>query len=102
MRHSSVYGTFCIDAMPGQPQVGLCHGFFVPVKNRGKGFANKLKHQQAQALKADNFDFGLCTVDAPNAVQQHVLEKAGWSCLAEFSNSRTGGRTQVWGVGVES
>ena len=102
MRHTTVFGTFAIEPMPGQPQVGLCHGFFVPIKQRGRGFAHKLKKQQIQFLHAENFDFGICTVDGANTAQQHVLTKAGWSKLAEFDNSRTGGKTQIWGAPVQT
>lgn len=100
MRHTTVFGTFAIEPMPGQPQVGLCHGFFVPIKQRGRGFAHRLKTQQAQLLQADNYDYAIATVAGDNLAQQRVLEKAGWSMLVEFNNSKSGGVTQIWGAKV--
>lgn len=99
-RHTTFAGTFCVDQMPAQPQLALCHGFFVPTRQRGRGFAHMLKHQQMNMLRAENFDFAICTMDSSNAAQQAVLSKAGWQRLAEFDNSRTGGKTQVWGAKV--
>ena len=87
--------------MPGQPQVGLCHGFFVPIKQRGRGFAHQLKKQQIQFLQAENYDYGICTVDGANAAQKAVLTKAGWSRLTSFENSRTGGTTEIWGAAIK-
>lgn len=99
-RHTTVFGTFQIDAMPQQPQVALCHSFFVPIRMRGQKHAHQLKRQQMQFLAGENFDYAVCTVDGANAAQQAVLTKAGWSQLDEFPNSRTGGRTQIWGSPV--
>lgn len=100
MRHTTIYGTYAVDQMPQQPQLALCHGFFVPTRQRGRGFAHKLKDQQMGLLRADNFDFAICTCDGSNAAQQAVLQKGGWVMLAFFPNSRTGGITQIWGAHV--
>lgn len=100
MRHTTIYGTYAVDQMPQQPQLALCHGFFVPTRQRGRGFAHRLKDQQMGLLRADNFDFAICTCDSSNAAQQAVLTKAGWSKLAEFNNTRTGGKTEIWGSTV--
>lgn len=97
MRHSTAYGSFSVEPMPGQPQIGLCHSFFVPIKMRGKGHAHKLKTEQRSVLRENHFDFALCTVAGDNGAQQAVLHAAGWEMLKSFENSRTGGITQVWG-----
>lgn len=99
-RHTTFAGTFQVDSMPQQPQLALCHGFFVPLRQRGRKFAHQLKKQQMQFLDGENFDYALCTVDGANAAQLAVLTKAGWQQLAEFANTRTGGRTQIWGAKV--
>lgn len=99
-RHTTFAGTFQVDSMPQQPQLALCHGFFVPMRQRGRKLAHKLKLQQMQYLAGENFDYAVCTVDGANAAQQAVLTKAGWSMLAEFNNTRTGGKTQIWGAKV--
>lgn len=99
-RHTTFAGTFQVDSMPQQPQLALCHGFFVPLRQRGRKFGHLLKKQQMQMLSGENFDFAICTCDSSNAAQQAVLTKAGWQRLAEFANTRTGGKTQIWGSTV--
>lgn len=99
-RHTTFAGTFQVDSMPQQPQLALCHGFFVPMRQRGRKLAHKLKLQQMQYLAGENFDFAVATVDGANIAMQKVMEGAGWQRLAEFPNSRTGGSTQIWGAKV--
>lgn len=102
MRRSTVYGSYAIDQMPQQPQVALCHSFFVPLRQRGRGFAHRLKTQQLQTLREEHYDYALCTVASDNAAQHAVLEKSGWVKLAEFDNNRIGGKTEIWGAKVQS
>jgi GNAT superfamily N-acetyltransferase len=96
-RVSTPYGAFEIESLPSQPQIGVCHAFFVRHDMRGRGLAHNLKSHQEQALINWNYDYGLCTCDGGNAVQQRVLESAGWKRLDTFVNSKTGGATQLWG-----
>lgn len=100
MKHSTEFGAFNIDPMPGQPQLALCHSFFVPEPLRGRGYGHILKDQQAQALIDGHLDFAICTVAADNARQRAVLKRAGWQYLGEFANTRIGGRTCIYGFDV--
>lgn len=97
MRTATPYGAFIIVPFPSQPQIGICHGFFVPVEKRGKGHAHILKDQQAMALSEQAYDYGICTVDGANEAQKKVLAHAKWKKLDEFKNARTGGMTEIWG-----
>ncbi len=99
-RYASDFGAFEISPIPGQPQIAHCHGFFVIPEARGRGIGTQLKEKQMELLFDELFDYATCTVDAGNAVQKHVLEKAGWRCLAVFDNRRTGGQTELWGWAV--
>lgn len=99
-RYATNYGAYNIESMPSQPQIALCHGFFVPANLRGHGYGKALKRDQENQLKADMFDYAICTCDKANEIQQKVLASAGWSLLGEFSNSKTGGKTQIWGRDV--
>lgn len=99
-RHATPYGAFEIASMPSQPQIGICHGFFVDVSKRGQGLAHNLKQTQFDALDSGMYDYGMCTCDAANTAQQAVLKRAGWHLLDEFSNRKTGGTTQIWGRAI--
>lgn len=100
-RHAYLFGAFCIDAIPNQPQVAHCHSFFVRADKRGQGFAKILKQEQCEVLRDMGFDYATCTTAGDNVRQHRVLEGAGWKRLAEFGNSLTGGTTIVWGWEVQ-
>ena len=99
-RYATDYGAFEIDPMPGQPQVALCHSFFVLPDRRGQGLAHALKEMQNCALKQLGYNMALCTVSAGNAAQKRVLTKSGWRRMDGFSNRRIGGDTEVWGCHI--
>ena len=91
---------FEIDSLPSQCQVAICHGFFVAPAARGKGIANHAKKAQAEILKGLAYDYSICTVMADNQAQKHVLEKAGWECIAEFYSARQDAQIELWGFEV--
>ncbi len=96
-RYATGYGCYEITPVPGQPQIAHCHGFFIRHDRRRQGLAHQLKAHQNAQLRADGYDFATCTIDGANEHQQKVLKKAGWHKIAEFSNSKTGGLTFIYG-----
>ncbi|NDY89770.1 hypothetical protein [Ideonella livida] len=100
-RINTPYGAFEIGPMPSQPQVALCHGFFVHHAKRGQGFGHQLKAHQNRILRERLYDFSICTVDGANERQKAVLTRAGWHWMASFRNSKTGGHTEMWGWHVQ-
>lgn len=96
-RHAHPFGAYHIDALPAQPQIAHCHGFFVPKTLRGQGCGKHLKAAQHVDLRNGLYDFAICTVDSENLIQQHILTQASWHQLADFNNSKTGGVTELWG-----
>lgn len=100
-RFSNNAGAFHIEPAPSQPQMAHCHGFFVRYGMRGRGHGHVLKELQMQMLKRLGYDFATCTVDAGNAAQITILQQSGWRMLAEFANSKSGGKTQLWGWEVQ-
>ena len=96
-RFPSIHGSYSIDQMPAQSQLALCHSFFVPVTLRGNGFGHRLKTAQMKTLVDQRYDYAICTVDSGNLAQKSVLASAGWQHIADFPNSKTGGRTEIWG-----
>lgn len=96
-RYSNNAGAFHIDPIPAQAQLAHCHGFFVRHDMRRKGHGGVLKEQQMKTLLDLGYDYATCTVDSQNSAQIRILESSGWTMLSEFANSKTGGRTQLWG-----
>jgi hypothetical protein len=103
MKFAMQYGAFEIESMPGQPQVAICHSFFVPETLRGRGLAHALKQDQIRVLIDQHYDFAICTVAASNVRQISVLKRAGWSPIVTgFQNSRIGGHTLIFGFDVSA
>ena len=96
-RHANIYGCYEIDSIPGQPQIAHCHSFFVPIDRRGLKLGHALKEHQVKTLAAELYDYATATVDSGNEAQKRVLEKAGFRRLDTFTNSKTGGTTELWG-----
>lgn len=99
-RYPSLHGAFHIDPMPGQPQVAHCHSFFIQADKRHQGHGTAMKRLQMFHLQSQQYDYATCTIDASNDAQRQVLIKNGWRRLDGFSNSRTGGQTELWGRDV--
>lgn len=100
-RFSVGSGAFEVDSLPSQPQVAICHGFFVAPSARGQGFSHQLKKAQAEILKGLAYDYAICTVMASNEAQKRVLEKAGWAPLAGFYSARQDAQIEIWGAEVK-
>lgn len=96
-RFATQYGAFEIDSLPSQPQIAVCHAFFVREEMRGKSLGHKLKAHQADVLNELQYDYAICTCKGENIAQQKVLESAGWTHLDTFASSNTGGLIQLWG-----
>lgn len=99
-RYTFPYGAFNIEPMPGQPQIALCHSFFVPAHLRGQGNGNRLKAAQNRLLIDNHYDLVICTVAHDNVRQRAVLKAAGWVMVTGFENSRLGGVTTVYQFNV--
>ena len=101
MRFALTEGAYEIDSLPSQPQVAHCHGFFVYHELRGMGHAHTLKQHQWKTLRDLGYDYATCTVCSSNAAQKRVLERSGWSKLAEFTSSKTGEPVEMWGCALQ-
>jgi len=99
-RYAFPHGAFEIDTIPAQPQIAHCHGFFVPIGMRGQGNAHAPKRRQMECLASELYDYATSTVDAGNVAQKRVLKQAGFRRLDTFTNSKTGGHTEIWGRAI--
>lgn len=101
-RYSGSNGAFYVSPLPGNSQVAVTHGTFVPKRLRRKGKGHELKMQQLIALEKDQYNYTLCTVRADNEAQRRVLKKAGYRLLDSFTSHQTDALTELWGreVGV--
>ena len=102
MRYSTTYGGFEIESCPAQPQLALCHSFFVLDGYRGKGNGTHLKQHQLDILQAELYDYAICTVVGNNIRQIKILNAAGWTSLATFYSRRLGTHVHICGIHIKS
>lgn len=96
-RYATEHGVYEIDSIPGQSQIAHCHSLHIKREHRGKGYGHALKAHQMRTLIELGYNYATCTTDASNAIQRHILEKAGWRLLQNIPNNKTGSTTQLWG-----
>ena len=57
---------------------------------RGKGIANFLLEIKEDIARFNGYSVLLCTTTRDNAIEQHLLEKNGFTSNTKFDNKRTG------------
>jgi RimJ/RimL family protein N-acetyltransferase len=96
-RYATPFGSYHIEPMTSQPNVALCHGFFIHHTMRGRRLAHALKAHQNAQLRSEGYNYAVCTCDGANVAQHAVLAAAGWVKTGEFTSSKTGGLVLVYG-----
>lgn len=97
MRYGTDCGSFQLVDMPGSPQIAVSIHTFVLPELRGKGYGDKDHKLRLAELQRLGYNYALCTVNARNAVEVHILEKNGWDRLSEFVSSSTGNTVRLYG-----
>ncbi len=99
MKYKDSFGSYQIDELPGNREVGVSNNVFIHEQYRGKGFG-KLQHEQrllAAALPENFLNYLICTVNKDNKAEIHILATHGWKVLDEFVSSDTAHTIQIWG-----
>lgn len=96
-QHEGTYGE--VTTLPGCSQVAVSHSVFRPSCSRGSGRDTEGMLERLRMMFEDlGYDYVLCTVDASNARQIHMLEKNGWRRLDWFKSSKTEHTVELWGT----
>lgn len=99
--HGLVVGHFELEKFPGSNQIAISSHAFIEEEHRGKGYGKAAAEDRVMLARRLGFDYLLCTVVSTNAVQRHILEQLGWSCLDEFDNRVTDNTVCLYGRRVE-
>lgn len=89
-----------IDSLPGCSQIAVSHSVFKPERGPTSASVGIPANKERQRIVFDElgYDYLVCSVDAANAKQIHILRSSGWHNLDEFTSRKTGHRVQIWGV----
>lgn len=97
MRFGDGVGSYCIETMPGSPQVAISCHTFVHSNLRGKGLGKEQHKDRLETIQDLCYDYVLCTVRADNAVELHILEIYQWQKLAAFTSSVSDSLIYIYG-----
>jgi RimJ/RimL family protein N-acetyltransferase len=81
-----VIGEFTLSDLPGNLEVGVSHGTFIHPESRGKGIGQKQHAERLAAATQIGYLALICTVNATNLAEKHILTKNGWKSAWTFKN----------------
>lgn len=73
-----------LDDLPGNCEVGVSHSVYIPVCERGQGIGQRQHKKRLRYLQQTGHGYVICTVNATNYVELHILDKNGWKRLDSF------------------
>jgi RimJ/RimL family protein N-acetyltransferase len=85
-----------IDDLQGCSQIAVFHSAFVLPEHRNKQLGLDAHLSRIEEASAHGYNCAICTVDAKNAAQVAILEKAGWHKVWDFDSSKTGHVVEVY------
>lgn len=91
-----------LDSLPGCTQVAVSHSVFVPPSIRGQGKGKAANERRCQDAYALGYDYIMCTSDAANVAQNHILVENGWKSIDRFVSRKTGHTVLLWGKQLEN
>lgn len=97
MRFANEYGACEITTLPGSPQVAVSHAVFIHPAHRGTGKGSLNHVLRLKRLKEMGYNYVICTVNAANGVERHILKENGWTELSNFQSSQTNHTVCLYG-----
>lgn len=97
MRYSTESGFFELNSFPGCNQLVVSSHSFVEMDERGKGRGTLAATDRINLARELGYDYALATVNQDNEPQLRIMEKLGWTKLAEFENRTTGHVIGIYG-----
>lgn len=96
MRYSDVFGFYELNSFPGSNQIVVSNHAFIYPEYRGKG-QGQIQHANRLAMATSlGYDVIVCTVNAKNDVEKHILRKNHWHQTHCFVSTETDNGLEVW------
>lgn len=81
-------GSAYIDPLPGDSDIGVINGVWIPDEARGNGVGDSQHKERLKWMKEQVGFYGaICTVSNHNPAELHILEKNGWEKLKQLEYS---------------
>ena len=97
MRFSTKEGFYELNPFPGCNQVVISNHAFIAAEHRGMGLGKKQHTDRLEKIKELHYDYALCSVNASNRKEIHILNTNGWKLLDTFHNKETTNMVELWG-----
>jgi RimJ/RimL family protein N-acetyltransferase len=79
-----------VNYFPGDTEIGVINGVYIPVAEQGKGVGSKQHAERLQLMKDMGFLHAMCTVNKGNEKEITILKRHGWEKIKELEY------TSVW------
>lgn len=83
-----------VTPLPGCADIAVSHAVYCH-NGSGGGGGREAMQQRLLQLKELGYSAVMCTVNAENARQLHILEKEGWTIGLDIHNKRTKNRIRL-------
>lgn len=100
MRYSNMHGFYELNPMPGCNQLVVSNHAFIYPAHRGKGHGNRQHKERLLKISELGYDAAICTVNACNAAEMHILNTHGWRRVGQFVNKETGNTICIFMVAL--
>lgn len=88
--------SYSLSPLKGCPAVLVSHNSWLNEDKRKFGLGDYFHKERLDLARQADRSCMLCTVDASNYVEKHILEKNGWKRVHEFHNKDTGNDVEIW------
>lgn len=77
-------GFYFISNFPGNNELAVTHNVYIDPLYRGKGAGQKQHLERLAKIQEMGYVAAVCTVNAGNVVEKHILVKNGWKLVWTF------------------
>jgi RimJ/RimL family protein N-acetyltransferase len=95
-RYPSQYGYYEFNTFPGCAQLIVSNHAFIQPDKRGKGFGQEQQRVKLDMAAELGYNCIICTVQASNKVEKHILAKNNWKYCHTFYNTATQCSIEIW------
>lgn len=96
MRYPAPYGYFEFNTFPGCAQLIVSNHAWVQPSKRNQGYGQEQQRVKLDMAAELGYNCIICTVDAKNTVEKHILKKNGWKHVHTFHNTESLKFIEIW------
>ena len=97
MRFATEHGHYELNAFPGSNQIVVATHSFIDPRHRGQGYGGVQAREKLETATELGYDYMLAAIIEGNEPQLRIADRLKYEWLAQFENSVTGNRVNLFG-----